>query len=294
MAFERVHSRSEPEAKDRILALTRAVEEELTEELQELELGASEEAPSVANGRQVKAQWVFFTRHAEARTGLKRFLNKTDLQSGANLFDIAVQHQHACLVLRLDHEGFAVGVEIAPKAAVDLENAAKKLGYQDARKDCIELLQALPNGAELICSKVRAPTLDVTEAELAQVHEDLQGNGLICEVVIDRDEEVLRSDALIGTVEELVASFVPLYRFLAWSPENDYAAVKVEIQRQKKKKAKAPPPEAAKLSAGARVTILSGLFSGRAGYVAEIERGKAKVMVGPVAVTIDAKDIKPS
>ena len=91
------HTLARREAKDRILALTRAVEAELHDELTDLEMGATEEAPSVANGRQVKAQWVFFTRHSDARSGLKRFLNKTDLMSGANLFDIAVHHQHACL-----------------------------------------------------------------------------------------------------------------------------------------------------------------------------------------------------
>ena len=281
------------EAKDRVLALSRAVAEELEEELADLELGASEEAPSVANGRQVKAQWVFFTRHTDARAGLKRFLNKTDLMSGANLFDIAVHHQHACLIFRLDERGLAVGVELASKATVDLENAAKKLGYQDARKDGLEILQSLPNRTELVWRDERTPAIDVTDEQLATLHTDLQARSstLKFEALLPRDEEILRSDALIGTVEEQLASFVPLYRYLAWSPENDYAAVKVEIKRQKKKQAQ-KQDEAAAIGVGARVTILSGLFSGRAGYVAEIERGKAKVMVGPVSVTVDAKDLK--
>ena len=283
------------EAKDRILALTRAIEEELQEELTDLELGATEEAPSVANGRQVKAQFVFFTRHSDARTGLKRFLNKTDLMSGANLFDIAVHHQHACLILRLDDSGLAVGVEIASKATVDLENAGKKLSYQDGRADLLELLKALPNDSRLLWKGAATPAIDVTDEQLVDVQGALTGagDGVVIEALLPRDEEILRTDALIGTIEELLAAYIPLYRFLAWSPENDYAGVKVEIKRQKKKQAK-QPKESVALTAGARVTILSGLFSGRAGYVSEVERGKVKVMVGPVAVTVDAKDIKAS
>ena len=301
-AFERKKWRSNAytlarrQAKDRVLALTRAIEEELQEDLVDLELGASEEAPSVANGRQVKAQWVFFTRHAEARTGLKRFLNKTDLMSGAaNVFDIAVHHQHACLVLRLDDRGFAVGVELASKATVDLENASKKLGYQDARADLLPILQSLPNDTQLVWRDRRTPAIDLTDASLSELQADLlaASSTLKIEALVRRDEEILRSDALIGTVEEIVAAFIPLYRFLAWSPENDYAGIKVEIKRQKKKQAK-QPTETVAIAAGTRVTILSGLFSGRAGYVAEIERGKAKVMVGPVSVTVDAKDLKAS
>ncbi|MEM7676960.1 MAG: hypothetical protein AAF449_13230, partial [Myxococcota bacterium] len=276
------------EAKDRILALTRSVGEELSEELTELEVGASEEAPSVANSRQVKAQWVFFTRNADARAGLKRFLNKTDLMSGANLFDIAVNHQHACLIFRLDERGLSFGVELASKASVDLDNAAKKLGYQDARSDCLEILQNLPHGSELVWRDERTEASALTVEHLETLHSDLPAHSstLKFEALLSRDEEILRSDALIGTAEEMFGSFIPLYRFLAWSPENDYAGIKVEIKRQKKKQAK-QPTETATISAGSRVTILSGLFSGRAGYVAEIERGKAKVMVGPVSVTVD-------
>src|SRR5438045_2296174 len=84
-------------AKDKLLSLARAVEGELKEELGGLELGASDEAPTVSNGRKVEAQWAFFTRGADDRASLRTLLLRTDLQGGAGLFDIAVQHQHACL-----------------------------------------------------------------------------------------------------------------------------------------------------------------------------------------------------
>ena len=284
------------EAKDRILALTRAVEAELKEDLEDLELGASEEAPSVANGRQVKAQWVFFTRGSDARAGLKRFLNKTDLMSGANLFDIAVQHQHACLILRLDDRGLGVGIELASKASVDIENVSKKLSHEDPRKDLVAILQNLPNNSQLIWRDKAMAVIDIGEEQLAELQPTLLTNSssLKIEAILPRDEEILLTEALIGTVEEQVAAFIPLYRFLAWSPENDYAAVKVEVKRQKKKQQSKQPATETPLTSGVRVTILSGLFSGRSGYVSEIERGKAKVMVGPVAVTVDAKDLKPA
>ena len=40
---------------------------------------------------------------------------------------------------------------------------------------------------------------------------------------------------------------------------------------------------------------MSGLFAGRSGYLAELDaKGRAKVMVGPVSVSVDAKDLKSS
>src|SRR5688572_25442823 len=134
-------------AKDKLLALARSLVEELAEDLQSLELGASEEAPSVANGRKVKAQWVFFTRDAAQRKQLEPHLGKTDLMSGASLFDISVQHQHACLMLRLDHEGFAVGVELATKAKVDRENLGEKLKNEYPKQDLSALCKDLPGEA---------------------------------------------------------------------------------------------------------------------------------------------------
>src|SRR5438105_1120494 len=95
-------------AKDKLLALARAVTKDLEEEVAGLELGATDEAPTMANGRKVQAQWAFLTRGAADRTSLRSLLHKTDLQDGAQLFDIAVQHQHACLMLRLDHVGLGI------------------------------------------------------------------------------------------------------------------------------------------------------------------------------------------
>src|SRR4051812_8718650 len=61
-------------AKDKLLALVRAVTEELGDQLKGLELGASDEAPTVANARKVEAQWAFFTRSAEERTSIRKLL----------------------------------------------------------------------------------------------------------------------------------------------------------------------------------------------------------------------------
>lgn len=278
-------------AKDKLLSLTRAVQEELADELKGLELGASDEAPSMANGRKVEAQWVFFTRNGDERTSLRKQLQKTDLQGGAGLFDIAIQHQHACLIMRLDQRGLAIGVELASKARVDRENFSEKLKQNWAREKFIELARGLPNGAEVRFGATRADATSISanelEAWLAPLRED--SSAWVAEAMLPQAEEVLRSAAVIGTVTEHVEAFLPLYRFLAWARDNEHRGAKQEAQKQIAEEKKRP----ALFEPGDRVTILSGLFAGRSGYLAELDsKGRAKVMVGPVSVTVDAKDIK--
>lgn len=278
------------QAKDRLLALVRAVQDELEDELSTLELGATDEAPSVANGRKVQAQWAFFTRAAPERAALKTLLNRTDLASGASLFDIAVHHQHACLQLRLDEDGLAIGMEIAGKATVDRDNATKKLEHKWARDKLQALAKELPNGARVGLGEdaVEAIDLDAEAVERWAKALPKSGDRVFAEAVLGRDEEVLASDALIGTAVECVAGFLPMLEFLAWSRDNDHTQVKDAIKEQKK----VAEERAATLEPGSRVTILAGLFAGRGGYVAEVQKGKAKVMVGPVSVTVDVKDLK--
>jgi hypothetical protein len=280
-------------AKDKLLALARALGKDLEDELAGLEMGASDEAPSVANSRKVEAQWVFFTRGADDRATLRTLLGKTDLHGGAGLFDIAIHHQHACIALRLDQKGLAMSVELATKAKVDRDNAVEKLKQAWARDKLIELLRALPGGTTIGFATDRKDALSVTSGEVETFIDGLSKLERVftVECVIPRAEELLATQALIGTIVEYLQAFLPIYRFLAWSRDNDQTHVKGAVQKEIAVRQKRP----AAFEPGDRVTILSGLFAGRSGYLAEIDgKGRAKVMVGPVSVSVDAKDLKAS
>ena len=280
-------------AKDKLNALAHAVKGELDEELAPFELLGSDEAPTVANARKVEAQWAFFIRGAESRAALKPLLYTTDLQAGLGLFDIAVQHQHACLVLRLSHDGLSVGIEIASKAKVDRDNVAQKLAQSWARDKLVELCGALPGGARIGVDGDMHEAIDLKAVAIEAWAEPLTaGKGLFAtDSLISRDEPMMSSDLCVGTVVELVSVFLPLCSFLAWSRDNDYTQLKEALKKTADDKQKRAPA----MKPGDRVTILSGLFSGRPGYLAEIDaKGRAKVMVGPVSVSVDGKDIKPA
>lgn len=278
-------------AKDRLLALARAAAKDLDQALDGLELSGSDEAPSMANGRKVSAQLAYFCRVASERAALKTLLQKTDLASGASLFDIAQEHQHLIVYLRLDQAGLSVGLALAGKARVDRDNAAKKLREKWARDKLVELCRSLPFGSTIGPEGERLDALALQEPALEPWVEmfEKSDRAFAVEVQVPRTEEILAAEALIGTVTDHLEAFLPVYRFLAWSRENDVSHVKEAIQVQKKK-----IEDRKAYEAGDRVTILSGLFAGRGGYVSEVAKGKVKVMIGPVAVTVDVKDLKPN
>lgn len=276
-------------AKDKLLAVARSVQEMLGDELSGLELHASDEMPSVKNGKKVDHQLAFFMRDAEGQKALRALINTTNLQAGAALFDIALEHQHASLGVRLDESGVSVGVEIAARAKVDRDNVFEKLRQSWARERALELIHALPAPAMAGVEEASVPAeelnLDVVESWVAAG----QTKSLRASTMLVAIDPVLSGAGAVQAIADLVRAYVPLYRFWAWSRENEHAGVKETIKktaevRQKKLVAFAP---------GDRVTILAGLFAGRAGYVAEIDaKGKAKVMVGPVSLSLEAKDLK--
>jgi transcription antitermination factor NusG len=282
-------------AKDKLMVLARrAVDESSDPGLGALELIGSDEMPSVANGRRVQAQWAYFLRDAAIRRELQPHLSGTDLHAGAALFDIAVQHQHAALALRLDFDGLSVGVEIAGKAKVDRENAATKLGTEYGVADLIELCAALPGSARIGVQGATIPALEVDAAAVAGFVAPLRDGqaSFVAEVELGRDEVIAAGEAIAGTVVELVDLFAPIHKHLAWARDNDHtmvAAVLKKVVEEKQKQAKSAPP----MKAGDRVVIGTGLFAGRHGYLAEVDaKGKAKVMVGPVSVSVEVKDLK--
>ncbi|MBK8010846.1 MAG: hypothetical protein IPK13_05820 [Deltaproteobacteria bacterium] len=279
-------------AKEALLSLAWAVRKTLAEELSALEMGVSDETPNVANARKVSAQWVYFTRNEADRAALKPLLSRTDLQAGASLFDISIQHQHACLVFRVDLHGLTIGLDLARKARVDRDNAGEKLKNEWAKKRFLELAQVLPEhsvagfgAAVKSTSAIDFETLDGWVKDFKEGDE-----GFAIEVKIPRGDALLDSPELVDRVASHLRLFLPFHQFLSWSRDNDYMQVKDAIQKEvaveKKRKTTTFDP-------GERVTIMSGLFAGRAGYIGEVDgKGKAKVMVGPVSVSVDVKDLR--
>lgn len=282
------------QAKDKLLALAHAVTKRSKDVLGSRELHGSDEAPTVANGKKVDAQWAFFVRDASARQRLKPMLGATDLSSG-HLFDIALHQQHACLALRLEEQGFAIGFVVMPTAKIDRDNIARKLESAEACQKLLELLRALPEGTRVSCGGDLVSTAAVDPATFEVLRSQLQRpeQRFAIELLVNKGEASLSQEEFVEQAAAALQCFVPIADFLAWSEDNDYAGVGALLKKDQEQKTKAV---AERFKKGDRVTILSGFFAGQGGFVVELDSaaGKAKLAVGPASLTVDVKDLKPA
>ncbi|MBX2812332.1 MAG: hypothetical protein KTR25_11005 [Myxococcales bacterium] len=304
-AFERKKWSSRVYTKERRVALQKLVVigrslKDVVPEVDYYEVGTSDDAPSMINNRQVRAAWLYITRPSEARTALSSRLLKTNLSDASALFDISVEHQHACILFAIDLERILLEIHISPRAVVDRMNAARKLSYQEDREALSSLFGALSPEAQVGFEDQLLPAPDITR-ETIQDWESVWSTSQFAFVVRlgwSRSDQALEAATFGEEIKERFSQLWPIFAFLAWSSTNDFAKVVVEktIERvEKKLKKNITQVNDCELNPGTRVTILSGLFAGRAGYVAELDgKGQAKVMVGPVSVSVSIQDVKPS
>ena len=281
-------------AKDKLLALGHAVTKRLKDQLGARELHGSDEAPTVANGKKVDAQWAFFVRDAAARQKLRPMQGGTDLSSG-NLFDIALHQQHACLCLRLEESGFGIGFVAMPTAKIDRDNVAQKLRSPEHRKALLGLFRELPAGSRAGLGSTYTEVVSVEEAQIEAWCDELEKptERFTVEVFLPRTESKLGEGSFTEHAANMLLQFVPLADFLGWSEANDFAGLQVALKKNADEKTKAT---AEKFKKGDRVTILSGFFAGQGGFLLELDpgTGKAKIAVGPASLSVDLKDLKPA
>ena len=82
-------------------------------------------------------------------------------------------------------------------------------------------------------------------------------------------------------------SLLPIYRFIAWSRDNDFVSIRETLQKEKQQKRQKG------LAKNDAVRIVRGMFAGKQGVVQEVDaKGGLRVLVGKVAVKLGAEDVQ--
>jgi hypothetical protein len=110
---------------------------------------------------------------------------------------------------------------------------------------------------------------------------------------IDRSDELLLSAELVRVVAHTLAALIPVYRFVAWRPDNDHIGLQRTIKEERKVAKAQAGAQAASIEARAEVRITHGLFAGKVGQVLELDgKGSAKVMIGTVPVKVRVSELQ--
>jgi hypothetical protein len=295
-----VYNRERLEVKQKLVALSRALSGVVGSDGSPLFIESSVEHPALWNHKQVDNQSVFFSRHEAARKELDAIIDRSKPMATL-LDDPTPQRNHLFLAITLSHESLEVSLRLHPDARVDRQNLERKLEEHYEAERLSGLLAELPEGYKLGITPELAPVSEggLDAESLRELVGKLPPGGSMSlpgqpprlfyvGQVLPRTEAVaLSPEALVEWVQARLAELAPLYRYIAWSRDNDYVSMRQVLDKEKTVRRQKG------LHKGDKVRVVRGMFASKDGVVQEVDaKGQLKVLVGKMVVKLDAADVE--
>ena len=297
-----VFNRERLEVKQKLMALGRELQGAmLAPDGSPLAAEPSVEHPALWNHKQVEAQHLYFSRNEGARKELDAIIDRG--KSIASMIDDpSPQRNHLFLAVSLTESAVELSLKLHPDARVDRENLERKCEDHFEREKLMHLVHALGPDYRVGVTPELTPVAAVDAAKLHDLIVTLGqattpttlGLGAPHRLfyvgrAIARDEALAAGAALVDAAKAAFASLMPIYRFIAWSRDNDFVSLKGALQKEKLQKRQKG------LAKNDPVRIIRGMFAGKQGVVQEVDaKGSLRVLVGKVAVKLDAEDVQKS
>jgi hypothetical protein len=296
-----VFNRERLEVKQKLVALGREVQGSLSGiDGSPLAVDASVEHPALWNHKQVEAQHLFFSRNEGARKELDAII---DREKGlASLIDDPTPlRNHVFLAATIGHEALELTLKLHPDARVDRQNLERKVEDHFEREKLLHMLHSLGDGFRVGMTPQLIAVTEVDDAKLGEILAQLAQPApafappgapqrlFYLGRSIARDAAVASGPGIVDEARNALAALLQIYRFVAWSRDNDFLSMREALQKEKTAKRQRG------LAKNDTVRIVRGMFAGKSGVVQEIDaKGAIKVLVGKVAVKIDADDVAKS
>jgi hypothetical protein len=226
LAFER-HKWSDPEAnaerlllKRKLAAIGAPIHSVLAAHGADLTLRTSIHNPFKFNGNRVDSLWLYFAPSDAAKKPLRDLLG-VEFES-----DTDASYVHANLVFEIDFHGVNMGLRVHERAWWDVANAKRRCGERAGAEEFARRLNEVRGGYAL--------RLHDWKQEYrcgALKWDDLLGYFRYCEPgqhrmlvwkSLKKDDPRLFEPGFVATVADEFASFLPVYDWLLWSPQNNH------------------------------------------------------------------------
>lgn len=293
-------NRERLEAKQKLVALGRDLQGALlAPDGSPLAVEASVEHPALWNHKQVEAQHLYFSRNEGARKELDAIIDRG--KSMASMIDDPTPlRNHLLLAVTLGEQSIELALKLHPDARVDRENLERKCEDHFEAEKLLHLVRGLDPAFRAGVTPDTVPVGELDESKLREIvaafakpapPAPLSLGGAPAKLfyigrTIARAEAPAAGAALGDTARTALASLMAIYRFIAWSRDNDFLSMREALQKEKQQKRQKG------LAKNDTVRIVRGMFAGKAGVVQEVDaKGGLRVLVGKVAVKLGADDV---
>ena len=288
-----VFTRERLDVKQKLIALGRELQGSLSAaDGSPLAVEPSVEYPALWNHKQVEAQHIYFSRNEGARKELDTIIDK-QISLASMIDDPTPQRNHLFLVASVTNNGLEIALKLHPDARIDRQNLERKCEDHFEREKFIHLVRDLES-ARVGVPPVVTPVADLDDtrlneilATLAKAAAPLGVQPLLGIVqMVPRERAIELGAAILDETKRLFAKLLPIYKFVAWSRDNDFVLMRETLQKEKQARRQKG------LAKHDQVRIVRGMFAGKTGVVQEIDqKGGVKLLVGKIAVKLDAEDV---
>ena len=257
---------------------------------------ASVEYPALWNHKQVEAQHLYFSRNEGARKELDLIIDRQ--KSLASMIDDpSPQRNHVFLAVSLGNTELEVSVKLHPDARVDRQNLERKCEDHFEAEKLVRVVRELGGSWRAGVTPELSAAAELDEEKLKQILGKLAQPApmalpgapqrlLYVGHALPKEQVVERGAGVVGELREALGRLGAIYRFIAWSRDNDFVSMKETLQKERQAKRQKG------VSRNDPVRIVRGILAGKSGVVQEIDaKGQLKVLVGKMAVKVDAADV---
>jgi transcription antitermination factor NusG len=299
-----VFNRERLEVKQKLLGLAREAGGALTAaDGSPLFIESSVEHPALWNHKQVEAQSIYFSRNEAARKELDGIIDRQK-PIASLLDDPTPQRNHLFLAVTLTHEGLELSLKLHPDARVDRQNLERKIEDHFECDRLLGLLSDLSAGYRIGITPSLRPLTEITSVDaLRTIVAELppaSGAGPVSlpgQVpvphlfyvgrLLPRDGAGGDAATVARWAADGLAELLPIFRFIAWSRDNDYVSMRQVLDKEKTVKRQKG------LGKNDTVRIVRGMLAGKTGVVQEVDaKGQLKVLVGKLTIKVDAADVE--
>ena len=191
---------------------------------EDLTLRTSIHNPYTFNGNKVDALWFYLSPSDKAKKSLR------DLLGVEFASDTDASYVHANLLFHINFDQLTLGLRVHHRAWWDTQNLRNRCSEQEGAEQFAALLNDVPGGYVLTLhdwkQEYRCGQLKWDDVLGFFRYFEPGSHRIQVQRIVQKDDPILEDPEFYRSVAEEFSHLLPIYRFILWSPDNNFLRMK--------------------------------------------------------------------